>query len=188
MQVLVTLEWLLGCDHLNPYRQHCRRLDESEVQLAQALWKVLYQLLIQQLPDLCLDIKRTPSTILQCAAASLEQPALQGFPPLTELVGAALKRITQDRAQYELDSDRGQQGSQSFTRFWFFLGMVCCTTLCLPSNPGSVLEHVTQTRRYQNQRHEQVQYVCMFWLGWFLCVHAECVHVQTAVRSAVPCC
>ena len=55
-----------------------RLLGETEEELAKALWKLLHQLLIQQLPELCLDMKHIPGAILSCAEYSMSQ-SLEDF-------------------------------------------------------------------------------------------------------------
>ena len=148
LQALVTLEWLVALDprddspsitdqsnsesDLPSPTLHRPLLEDPEVQLAKALWKMLHQLLIPQLQDLSRDMQRIPSAILRCAAPSLAQPGLQDFKPFTDLVIATLRRITQDKVQYEPDpvtgvgvDEPGQEGSHRFTVFWCFLGKLC---------------------------------------------------------------
>ena len=144
LQALITLEWLVAWDPAHePWSDAesdlptltCLQplLQDSEVQLAKALWKVVHQLLIHQLPDLSQDMQRLPSAILRCAAPSLKQPGLKDFQPFMKLVCATLSRITQDKAQYEPDppsrlgvSEWGQEACHRFIVFWSFLGKCCC--------------------------------------------------------------
>lgn len=122
-QVLVTLEWLVASDLV--HCQPCRRLNESEMKLAKALWQLLHQLVIRQMEDLPLDVIHVTSAILLCATPSLEQPGLQGFPPFTQLVTAVLRRIPRDKALYEPKSETEQEAGEKFFLLWRFLGTSC---------------------------------------------------------------
>ena len=142
VQVLVCLQWVVvydirfqstsnfdtsKSDSDFPESLSDLSLDESEVQLAQALWKLLHQLLTQQLSDHSLDMQDILSVILLCATSSLSQRALSDFPPFTELLEATLRRIMQDKTQHEPDpevtADEGGQTYQRFMVFWSFLSM-----------------------------------------------------------------
>lgn len=126
-QVLVTLEWLVASDIQDC--QPCRRLNQSEVKLAKALWQLLHQLVIHHMEDLSLDVMHVSSAILLCATPSLEQPGLQGFPPFTQLVTTVLRRIPRDKALYEHESETEQVAGEKFFLLFGFLG-TSCQKLC----------------------------------------------------------
>ena len=111
-------------------------LDDSEVRLAEALWQLLYQLLLQQLQDLSLDMDNVPSRILLCAAPTVNQCILPESRPFTQLVSATLRRIIQDKAQYEPDpaasasAHPGGKAYHKFMQFWHFVGMLRFAISC----------------------------------------------------------
>lgn len=91
--------------------------------------------------------------ILMCATPSLQQPALQAFQPLTDLVTAALRRCAMDPAMFELDPEATPDNpgaSQLFILVWACLGesqrSVACRGSCVVISsysflvrPGAVL-------------------------------------------------
>ncbi len=122
-RVLVTLQWLVGCEHLGS--KPSKHLNKPKSQLVKTLWRVLHGLLIRHMLDTSLEVHTTPSDILMAATPCFGKAAMQSFQPLTELACAALKRIATDKALYILDREcrsTQEEGMQRFCLFWVFLG------------------------------------------------------------------
>ena len=136
----MTLEWVVASAlHCQP----AQRLNEAEVELAKALWKLLHQLVILPLDDLTLHMVHIPSFVLLCALHCVDQPDLQGFSPFTQLLSAVLRRIARDRTQCEPEPGTDPvAANQKFMFLWHFVGMSSskimsnthhlCNAFCLP--------------------------------------------------------
>ena len=129
LQVLLTLEWLLGTEHLvhmEDAQQRWRSLNASELQLAKALWQLLHLLIMQHLPNTAKDLQEILAWILICAAPSVKQPGLQDWQPMNEITTAAAKRLAQDKAAWAtvqpLPRSHDKNSVDQFAFLWAFLG------------------------------------------------------------------
>ena len=120
LQAGVTLQWLLGNNHLQS--KPAWQPDEPELELAKALWTLLHGCLFCYIPDQSLEMFDLLMDILVCATASLQQPALQDGHPLTHLVTAALGRIAGDPALFEMNPGASRETAKAYHFFilcWF---------------------------------------------------------------------